>query len=512
MSVGTMLSRVFGFIRDALIFALFDRTVTDAFVVGFRIPNLFRRIFGEGSLSVSFIPVFVDYLNTSPDPAKAKQLSDATFSALMTVTTTLSLLLFVYMDVIVKLLVGNEAGYVNIPGKLELTVYLSRIMVLYLILVTTYAYFMAICNALNHFFWPAFAPALYNLFAIAFSLFPNFGVKGEVLAWGVVAGGLGQFLITAWVAAKIGFFPKWTFKWRGTGFSWVLKNMGPGVFGLGIYQVMTLVNTRFAAGLAEGSQSYIYAADRVLELPQSLIAISLGTALLPRYSEYLAKKEPHKLIEEARSTLRLLLYLSIPSAIGMYFLAVPLTDVLFRRGSFNTNDTYQTALVVQVYSVLLLASSISKVTVPAFYAMKNTRLPAMVAAVVLVVHIILGRWLVNSYGLVGLSCATAVSGFLNMFILQVIFNSRFGNLGDRQLWLSLAQMIPASTALWALCVFGHPWLKDLLHSRVLTLGVDVVVGALIYFVVSYGCRSPEAEKLLGRFFGRLPKMFFLRRG
>ena len=509
MSVGTMLSRVFGFIRDAMIFALFDRTVTDAFVVAFRIPNLFRRIFGEGSLGVSFIPVFVDFLSTSDNPKKAKDLSNATFSALMTVTTTLSLLLFVFMNEVVWFLVGNENGFASVPGKVELTVVLSRIMVLYLILVTTYAFLMAICNALHSFFWPAFAPALYNVFAILFSMFPNWGIKGEVLAWGVVAGGLAQFLITAWAAAKMGYFPRWTWKWRGTGFAWVLKNMGPGVFGLGVYQVMTLVNTKFAAGLPEGSQSYIYAADRVLELPQSLIAISLGQALLPRYAEYLAKKQIGSLLEEARATLRMLLYLSIPSAIGMYFLAIPLTDVLFRRGSFTQADTYQTALVVQIYSVLLLASSISKVTVPAFYAEKNTKLPAKIAAGVLIIHVFLCKLLVTNYGLVGLTGATAISGFLNMFVLQICFNVRFGKLGNKDLWVSLGRQLPAMIALWAICVFGHPFIKDLIGSRVASLGIAVSLGAAAYFVISYMCGSPESEKLLGRFFGRLPKAFFL---
>lgn len=511
MSVGTMLSRVLGFIRDALIFAFFDRTITDAFVVGFRIPNLFRRLLGEGSLSVSFIPVFVEYLKTNPDPQKAKDLSNATFSALMTLTTSLALLLFIYMEEVVWLLVGNEQGYAAVPGKMDLTVYFSRIMVLYLILVTTYAYFMAICNAVHSFFWPALAPAVFNLLAIMFILFPDFGVRGEVLAWGVVAGGLGQLLLTAWTVAKLGYFPRWSFKWRGTGFSWVLSNMGPGLLGLGVLQVMTLVNTRLAAGLAEGAQSYIYAADRILELPQSLIAISLGTALLPRYSEYMAHNEDFRLLEEARGALRMLLYLSIPSAIGMYFLAVPLTDTLFRRGSFTVYDTYQTALVVQVYAALLMFSSISKVTIPAFYAIKNTRLPALIAAGVLIVHVFLGYQLVQTQGLVGLATATAISGFLNMFVLQIFFNFRFGRLGNGALWFSLMRIMPAATCLWAICVYGHPLFSEVVPSRVATLALDVSLGAGAYFLVSYLCGSPEAERLLGRLFRRLPKPFFLGR-
>ncbi len=205
MSAGTMLSRVLGFIRDAVLVGIFDRTVTDAFVVGFRLPNLFRRLLGEGALSVSFIPIYLESLKKDPD--KAAKLSSTVFTVLFGLTSTLLLFGILYMPEIMNLWVKDPQGYAAVPGKMELTIQLSRIMLGYLVLVTSYAFFMSVANSLGYFFWPALAPALFNLLVIIFSLLPGFRFHGDQLAWGVIAGGFAQLIVVAILLKKVHAFP-----------------------------------------------------------------------------------------------------------------------------------------------------------------------------------------------------------------------------------------------------------------------------------------------------------------
>ena len=268
MAFGTIWSRVLGFIRDALIFALFPRMVTDAFAVAFRIPNLFRRLFGEGSLSVSFIPVYIHFKVDRPQDAKA--LANAVWTLLLASMSLASALCYFYMPEILDFLVGNKEGFAATPGKMEVTLEMSRIMISYLVLVTSYAFMMAIANAEKSFFVPAFAPALFNVGAIIFSLIPNqyAAFVGAQLATGVVFGGILQFLCMAIHLYRQGWWLHLTLKWNTPGLVKVFRNMLPGLWGIGGFQVATILNTYFAARLPEGTQSYMYAADRVLELPQ----------------------------------------------------------------------------------------------------------------------------------------------------------------------------------------------------------------------------------------------------
>lgn len=513
MAAGTFSSRILGFVRDALMFAFFPRGVTDAFVVAFRLPNMFRRLLGEGSLSVSFIPVYVE--SRAKGKAAAEHLANAVFTIVMSLSVVITVVCFVYMDQIVNYLVNDPRGFGSIPGKVEQTIYLARIMIFYLVLVTTYAFHMAIANTLGHFFWPAVGPTLFNLGLIIFTLLPEFfgAFPGSTQSLGVVVGGFLQMGVVAWVLIKEGHLPSISFRWRDPAVGKVFANMLPGLFGLGVFQVMTIVNTKFAARLAEGAQSYIYAADRVLELPQSLIAVSLGAALLPRFSELHTSGEKGKFLAEANQAVRMLLYLSLPAAVGMYVLALPITEVLFMRGSFTAADAVGTSAVVQVYAFLMLFSSWSRVTAPAFYALKNTWLPASVALFVLILHISVGPYLVDHYGLQGLAAATSASAVLNIFILQVLFNFWIGPMGYMKILVSVAKLIPGLAAMGVFCFYAYPFILQLLIgwslppslARTLDLTLVISCGMILYFYVSVLSKSETALKVfdvLRRRFGR----------
>lgn len=499
MSLGTMSSRILGLVRDMVLAAAFSTTFKDAFVVAFRLPNLFRRLFGEGSLNVSFIPVYVE--KKSLNPGGEQQLSSAIFSLLILVTSTLSLLGVLFMPQIMSVVLAGE-GFQSVAGKLDMTIVLGRIMFSYLFLVTTYAFFMAIANAHKKFLVPALAPAVFNLVFIIFALLPNkWGrVEGEVAAWGVLFGGLAQVLMVGIQLFRMGKIPYWTFKFKVPGVALVLKNMLPGLLGLGVLQIMSVVNIYFASRLDEGAHSFIYFADRILELPQSLIAISLGAALLPSLSEYWSKGEKKKMRDFGQYSLRLLLFLALPSAVGMFVLAEPIVNLLYGRGEFSLQDVQTTAEIVRLYSFLLVASSFVKVLIPSFYAIKNTLTPAIASVICLIIHLVLAHFLTNLMGLNGLVLATVISGFNNMFLLLLFYFKHIGPFIFKPMFKSLYKIIVPLVGLGMISFFGQQLLEMLFQGLVykLMLLPLIAFAGLVYFILAHLCKVPEFEPISRR--------------
>ena len=261
MSLGTLSSRILGVVRDMVLAALFSRTVTDAFVVAFRLPNMFRRLLGEGSLSVSFIPIYIEKRTPGEgnDPAAAvkaaRDLANGMLTLLVIVGGVLSALGVIFMEPLMAALVGGK-GFLAVEGKLETTIYLGRVMFSYLFLVTLYAYYMAIANSWKKFLVPAMAPALFNLTFILFALIPDQALgfhAGEYLAWGVLVGGCAQVSLVGHLLWRMNLLPRLRFRpWSVPGVKKVLLNMIPGMAGLGVLQLMGLVNVNLASRLPEG--------------------------------------------------------------------------------------------------------------------------------------------------------------------------------------------------------------------------------------------------------------------
>jgi putative peptidoglycan lipid II flippase len=514
MSLGTLSSRVLGMIRDSLVAALFERTVTDAFIVAFRIPNFFRRLISEGSLNVSFVPVFIDQINGEGEEEerrrRAMKLANSVFTLLTLISGTLSVLGVIFMDRLMDLLVGSQE-FAGIPGKLELTVFLARIMFIYLYLVTSYSFLSAVANAMRAFFLPALAPAVWNLCVIIAAILPEpFGFRaGTGIAIGTVVGGLVQLAMVAWQLWKLGALPRLSVQIRVPGISLVLKNMLPGLIGLGILQVISFINVRYGAQLPEGTHTYLYYGDRLLELPQSLLAISLGTALLPSLSELLALNKKDRMLEMAAKYMRLLLFLALPSSVGLYVLAGPIVEVLFGRGEFGPADIAATASVIQIYSLLLLASSFTKVIVPSFYALKDTRTPAIVSVFVVIIHVSLAPYLMSFMGLQGLAWSTTVSGFSNMAMLLAVYRRKVGDLFIRRLFVCVGKCLPALIGLSLAAFYSYQGLmslKDLVHGgwigqiyKALALTLAILIAAAVYFIMSKLLKIEEAELFLQTF-------------
>lgn len=529
MALGTMASRITGFLRDMLIASYFNRTVTDAFVVAFRLPNMFRRLLGEGSMAVSFIPVFVEQLARGEvDPrtgrTRAYEMACGMFTILLTFLLLLSALGVVFMSPILGWLVDGQ-GFQAIPGKFELAVFLGQIMFSFVFLVSLYAYFMALLQSLKVFALPALAPALFNLTIIIACLLPSslFKISGEVLAWGVLVGGGVQLGLLIPKLHRLGYLPKLTWRWRTPALAQVFKAMGPGIIGMGVLQLMGLVNVKLASRLEEGSHSFIYFADRILELPLSLFAVSLGTALLPTLADCWARGEREEMGETANHYMRLVFFVSVPCALGLWFLGQPIAEVLFMRGKFTYEHAVTTGELVRLYAFTLLSASGVRVLAPAFYAIKNTWFPALSSVVALLFHIGLAMYLMPRYGLKGLVGSTVLSSFLNFGLLALATRFFIGRLYYSRLLVSIGRFLICGALLAMVLQFYQPFLLFIsrllfgVSAAVFLLDNGVVVQALragvlfiviglaagVYFLSAKLLKVPEFQEVSSTFMRKL---------
>lgn len=525
MALGTFSSRVLGLVRDMAFAALFSRTITDAWTAAFRLPNLFRRLLGEGSLSVSFIPVFVEaHLDSSKESGKnskneqlghaserARNLVNGFYTLLLLVLTVLTTAGILGAEGVLKLIL--DPAYVSDPARFEVTVRMAKIMFGFIFLMSQYAFFMGILNALGHYAWAAMAPVFFNIAMIVSTLMPQdwFPYAGDGLAWGVLAGGFLQMIVLIPQLQKKGYLPRLSRDLFNKDVLHVLRNMAPGLLGTGLLQIATIVNLRFASQLGEGPISYIYWADRLLELPLSLVAVSLGTALLPTLAKMWSQGSPEKMLGTSNYYLRLNLFVALPAAVGLMTLAEPIVEVLFKRGRFLDADVAATAMVVRIYGVILISASSVRVLVPVFYAIKNTWWPTVVSATALVAHIIAAPWMMDKWGLKGLVASSFFSQSVNLGMLAFAVPYFIGPYGWAKLFMSSFKFSISALAMGVVVTALHPVLRQFFGSgeigRIVALAITIGVGGLVYAAGNALFKSEELivtwstlrDKLLRKF-------------
>ena len=517
IAAGTLVSRILGLVREVLIVAVFPRMVTDAFFVALRLPNMFRRLLGEGSLSVAFIPVFVETL-TKQGEAEAKKLASGVFSLLMLILTVLTIAGIVWMRPLIEHWVGGE-GYASIPGKLELTVQLAQIIFAFIFLMSIYAFFMAILQSFRIFGLPAVAPALLNVFLILAMFVPEnwFSIPGEALAWAVIVGGGAQAGVLIPRLIRLGYFPRWVAWWKTPAVKKVLWTMLPSMAGMGILQLTGIVNVFFASKLAEGAHSYIYLADRILELPLSLFAVSLGSSLLPTLSRFWAAGQKENMLDTTARSLRLILFVSLPCTLGMWILSRPITEVVFKHGNFTAQDVEQTAAVIRIYGLSLIFAGVVRVVVPAFYAMKNTWLPAAASGFGLIVHLSFVAFLLGRYGLEGLVYSTILGSIGNLVFVFWAYKKFIGRLPVQGLAEAIGKFLicclplgllvlsfqPAfdySAEIFALTPIGLKALQTVL------LFIFITLAGIAYFAVGKFLQLEECRQVLAVLSRKTKKM------
>ncbi|WP_237559858.1 murein biosynthesis integral membrane protein MurJ [Desulfohalovibrio reitneri] len=421
----TLASRVLGFARDVVVaFALGAGAGADAFFVAFRLPNLLRRLFAEGSLTMAFIPVFTRLREKSGDKA-AFALARSVQFWLLLILGGLTIAAVLLAEPLTALI---APGFVDDPARFGLTADLIRICFPYIILISAVGLCMGVLNSLDHFLMPALAPCALNVALIGSALSAwALGLSvPQALAWGVLLGGGAQWLMQQRALAARGF--SWRGEWnpRAEGTGRVARLMGPTVFGAAVYQVNILLITLLASFLPEGSVSWLYYADRLVQFPLGVFGIAIATAALPGLSQLAARAEWERFGSTTDTALRLILLISLPSAAGLIGLAEPLVSLLFGRGAFTPADAQATASALIAYSAGLPAIALVRPLVSAFYALEDTRTPVLVAAVCMVLNVGLGWLLMGPMAHTGLALAVTVAGWANAGMLAWAYRVRIG--------------------------------------------------------------------------------------
>lgn len=510
MALGTLTSRVLGLVRESLFAALFSRTVTDAWYVAFRLPNIFRRLFGEGSLSVAFVPVFVETRLDPTGQERSHRLVNGFYTLFFLGLAVLTAIGTIFPEPLLNFLL--DENYRAVPGKFDLTVLMARIMFAYIFLVCTYAYFMAILNALGRFGLAAMAPTFFNVCIIAATLIPTSWLQweGQALAWGVIVGGVVQAAVLIPSLRRTGYWPKLSLSFNDPDVWRVLRSMGPGLLGMGLLQITTLVNMRFASEFGEGPISFINLADRLLELPLSLVSVSIGTALLPTLSRMWAQGKADEMSSTSNYYLRLNLYVCVPAAIGLFTLAEPIVELLFQRGKFTPTEALMTAGVVKIYSALIISTSLVRVFVPTYYALKNTWFPGVVSAICLFMHIGIAPVLMSRFGFYGLNFSSVLSSTLNFLLLAIFYRHFIGTFGWWRVVKSFSVFLLMGAAMaGALLIYGP--LRGLLSTeagisfvgKLTALLLSIALGALVYAALSAALKVEEFQTTWGTFSSKI---------
>ncbi|MEK7782976.1 MAG: murein biosynthesis integral membrane protein MurJ, partial [Candidatus Binatota bacterium] len=460
VSFFTLLSRLAGLLRDMVIGYLFGAQGTaDAFFVAFRIPNLLRRLTAEGALTAGFIPVFTDYL-TNQGKAEAMRVARIVFTFLGLFLAVLTLLGMFFAAPLTQLF---APGFLADRGKFGLTVFLTRLMFPYVFFVSLVALAMGVLNSLRHFMAPALSPVLLNLSIICCAILfaPWMEIPVISLAYGVLLGGVAQLLLQLPYLSRQGFTYSPDFHFKDPVLKRLLFLMGPTFFGAAVYQINVLVSTIFASMLPEGSVSYLYYADRLLQFPLGIFAVALGTAALPSFSSLVAKKEYDELNLGLSYSLRLVNFISLPAALGLMTVSVPIFSLLFQRGAFDANATLGTAQALIYFSFGLWGFSGTKLVVPVFYAMEDMKTPVWVAFWSFILNLFSSLILMGeiaagpdanvlartvavisqnvglfSLGHGGLALATSISATFNFLVLLFILSRRLGRFPLGEFFLS----------------------------------------------------------------------------
>ena len=499
VGAATMLSRIFGFLRDMVVAAFFGAGLTtDAFFVAFRIPNMLRRLLAEGSLTVSFVPVFTEYLNRRSKP-EALELANIAFTLLSIVLAVVSVLGVLLAPLIVTVM---APGFSRSPEQYELAVFLTRFMFPYIFLISLVALCMGILNSLRHFAAPALSPVVLNLCMIiaALSLRDFFREPITALAVGVMAGGVLQLAMQWPFLVRLGVNLKPAFAFRHPGIRQMALLFLPAFFGAAIYQINIFIGTILASLLPTGSVSYLYYADRVVELPLGVFAIAVGTAALPSLSGQVAQGLTEEFKRTISFSLRLILFVTIPATVALIVLREPIISVLFQRGHFGADATALTAQALLYYALGLWAFSTIRVIVSAFYALQDTKLPMRAAAVALVVNVAASVILMIPLRHGGLALATSIASAANVAILAVVLRRRIGPFLGSAFLPSLGRTAAAS-AVMAGCIgivwFLLPWNAEAaIGGRLAALAAYIGGGGIAFATAAYLVRCTEMMEIL----------------
>ncbi len=509
VSAAVFASRISGLVRESIMARLFGASqLNDAFVLGFRIPNLTRDLFAEGALSSAFVPTFTRYLTTK-SKEEARELSNLVATTLVVIVGVFCVLGMVFSPQLVNLL---APGFHQVPGKFEVAVSLTRIMFPFLLLVALAAQAMGVLNACDQFGVPAMSSTFFNIGSVTCGLVLGYWIGPHIglqpifgMAYGVVFGGAMQlfFQVPSLLRQGFSYWPRLSASHPGL--RNILRLMGPAILGNASVQINSVINTNFAAGITDaaghvinGPVSWLSYAFRFMQLPLGLFGVSIASATLPAISRSAAAENIAEFRQTLSRSIAMVMLLTIPSSAGLAVLGESMIAAVYQGGHFSRADTHQTSIALSCYAVGLTGYAALKVLAPAFYALNDARTPMIVSLCSILVNYATANTMIRFAGLghAGLALSTSAVALFGFFVLLLVMRNRIHGVNGGALLASFLKITTASAAMSAVCgAASHLMLRSLGHSRLghlATLGVAVPLGAICFYI---GCRLLKVAEL-----------------
>ncbi len=504
-----MLSRVTGLVREIVMLRLFGAGMTyDAFLLGFRIPNLTRDLFAEGALSSAFIPTFTEYL-TQRSKEEAARLANLVTTWIILCIGGFCIAGVIFSPQIVDLL---APGFREVPGKRELAITMTRIMFPFLFFISLAAQAMGILNSCNRFAIPALASTFFNLGSVLIGLAlgywagPHIGLDAiQGMAIGVVCGGALQLLWQVPSMRKEGFGFRPRLNWSHPGLRKILRMMGPAILGAAAVQINVMVNTNFASQIvdpirgADGPVSWLNCAFRFMQLPLGVFGVAIAAATLPSISRSAASGKLDEFRRTLSQSLGLVFLLTVPSSVGLVILGDAMIAATYQGGKFEVYDTHQTALALIYYALGLAGYSAIKVLAPAFYAVGDSRTPMVVSLLSIGTNLVAVILLLRYTGLghAGLALSTSIVAISGSVVLFGILRNRIGGVYGRSLFASTIRILFAAAVMGLVVSYLSGFLRAILGAsrgeNLLELAICVPAGAGVFYLLCRLTKVPELE-------------------
>jgi putative peptidoglycan lipid II flippase len=489
----TMLSRIFGFLRDILVARYLGAGMAaDAFFVAFKIPNFLRRLFAEGAFNAAFVPLFAGTLE-SEGPQEARHFAEEIAAALASILLLVVALGEIFMP---WLLLLFAPGFVDDPEKYALTVFFTRLTFPYILFISLTTLLSGILNSLERFAAVAATPVLLNLCLISCLtlLSPHLPNPAYALAVGVMLAGLVQWLWLAIICYRHGWLPRIRKPHITRRVKRLLALAAPAAFGAGVAQVNLLVDIMLAS-LFPGAVAWLFYADRLVELPIGVVGVAVGTALLPMLSKRIRAGAQAEAIDILNQALLMALALTLPATLALMVIPGPLVQTIFEHGEFTAQDSLAVTPAMIAYAAGLPAFILIKLFSPGFFAREDTKTPVKVAVFCVLINVVANLTLMQYYQHIGLAMATSISGWMNALLLGFILYKRRQFQPDKEFFRLLWRIILASTAMTLLlCWLPQQLNFTTLPARITSLTILVASGLLSYMAILFA--SGAGRKLL----------------
>ncbi|MBN1113862.1 MAG: murein biosynthesis integral membrane protein MurJ [Oligoflexia bacterium] len=482
-SSGTLLSRILGLTRDIVLSALFRPWQTDVWIVAFRIPNLFRSILGESAISMSVVPILSRTMQDSPRE-KFNSVINSVFTVFLLILIAFTVTGVIFSTEITSILVPD---FSNSAEKMELTTRLTRLMFPYILLIGMTALFMGILNTAGHFFSTAIHPVFLSISLIIFAITAAyFNPAVNALAYAVIIGGIIQMLFQLPFMKKLAVLPKFTLRLEAKELLSMGKLLLPSLLSASIVPITVMVNTYFASSVGNGVVSYIFWADRLVQFPLGVFAVSLGTAILPVLSRVSDNRA--KLQDNFSYTFKICVFILLPATIGLLALSTPIVKVLFQHGNFAWTDTLGTSKALFFLSLTLIPSGIIRITVPLYYSVRDSLRPALFSLAGLTVNTVMCFMTVKALGIAGIALSISVASITNATLLITFFSVKHGKMRllNKPFVIKLVTISILTFITTYLISSIRDWQKpDLIINDMLHLGWAISSGFIFFIAASY---------------------------